>query len=96
MILDAYRAFEVLANHPRIDRARIAIMGFSRGGQSTLYSSMKRFQRMWNPRADFAAYIPLYASCSTTFVADSDLSQHPTFSSIMLILAFARLPRGLA
>ena len=64
MILDGYRAFDVLANHSRIDPARIAIMGFSRGGQSTLYSSMKRFQQMWNPRAAFAAYIPLYASCT--------------------------------
>ena len=77
MILDAYRAFDVLANHPRIDPARIAIMGFSRGGQSALSSSMKRFQKTWNPRADFAAYIPFYASCSTTFVGDADLSQHP-------------------
>jgi dienelactone hydrolase len=77
MILDAYRAFDVLAQHPRIDPARIAIMGFSRGGQSTLYSSMQRFQKMWNPRADFAAYIPLYASCSASFIGDSDLSSRP-------------------
>src|SRR5262245_66637434 len=46
MVLDAYRAFDVLANHSRIDPGRIAVMGFSRGGQSTLYSSMKRFQQM--------------------------------------------------
>src|SRR5262245_55361495 len=77
MVLDAYRAFDVLANHPRIDSARIAVMGFSRGGQSALYSSMTRFQQMWNPRAAFAAYIPLYASCSTTFIADTDLSPAP-------------------
>jgi dienelactone hydrolase len=77
MVLDAYRAFDVLANHPRIDPARIAVMGFSRGGQSTLYSSVKRFQQMWNPRAAFAAYIPLYASCNTTFIGDTDLSPAP-------------------
>jgi dienelactone hydrolase len=77
MVLDAYRAFDVLANHPRIDSARIAVMGFSRGGQSTLYSSVKRFQQMWNPRAAFAAYIPLYASCNTTFIGDTDLSPAP-------------------
>jgi dienelactone hydrolase len=77
MVLDAHRAFDVLANHPRIDPARIAIMGFSRGGQSTLYSSVKRFQQMWNPRAAFAAYIPLYASCDTTFIGDTDLSPAP-------------------
>ena len=77
MVLDGYRAFDVLANHARIDPARIAVMGFSRGGQSALYSSMKRFQQMWNPRAAFAAYIPLYASCSTTFIGDTDLSPAP-------------------
>ena len=77
MILDAYRAFDVLADHPRIDPARIAVMGFSRGGQSALYSSMTRFQTMWNPRAKFAAHIPLYASCTTTFLDDTNVSAVP-------------------
>ena len=85
MILDGYRAFDVLADHPRIDPARIAVMGFSRGGQSTLYSSMKRFQQMWNPRAAFAAYIPLYASCSTMFIGDTDRERRrPSGSSTAL------------
>jgi len=74
MIVDAYRAFDVLADHPRIDPAKIAVMGFSRGGQSALYSSMKRFQQMWNPRAVFAMHIPLYASCTTTFIGDTDVT----------------------
>jgi dienelactone hydrolase len=77
MVLDGYRSFDVLANHARIDPDRIAIMGFSRGGQSTLYSSLTRFQQMWNPRAKFAAYIPLYASCSTTFIGDTDVGPAP-------------------
>src|SRR5262245_41915310 len=66
MILDAYRSHEMLAAHPRIDAARIAVIGFSRGGTSALYSSMRRFQEMWSPRAVFALHIPLYASCSAT------------------------------
>jgi dienelactone hydrolase len=74
MILDAYRAFDVLDAHPRIDAARIAVIGFSRGGQSALYSSLRRFQQMWNPKAVFAAHIPLYASCSTAFIDDTDVT----------------------
>lgn len=74
MILDAYRAFEMLAAHPRIDPARIAVMGFSRGGQAALYASMRRFQQLWSPRAVFALHIPLYASCTTTFVGDTDVT----------------------
>src|SRR5712691_3264813 len=73
MILDAYRSHEMLAAHPRIDPARIAVMGFSRG-QSALYSSMRRFQEMWNPRAQFALHIPLYASCSSAFIRDTDVT----------------------
>jgi len=74
MILDAYRSFEMLADHSRIDPARIAVMGFSRGGQSALYSSMRRFQQMWSPRAVFALHLPLYASCTTTLIDDTDVT----------------------
>jgi len=74
MVLDAYRAYDILASHPRIDPSRIAVMGFSRGGQSTLYASLRRFQNMWNPKAAFALFIPLYASCNTTFIDDTDVS----------------------
>jgi dienelactone hydrolase len=38
---------------------------------------MNRFRNMWNPRANFAAYIPLYASCDMTFIEDTDLAAAP-------------------
>ncbi len=77
MILDAYRGADVIGVHPRIDPNRIAVMGFSRGGQSALYSSLKRFQATWTPRVTFAAHIPLYASCNPTLIGDTDVSAVP-------------------
>jgi dienelactone hydrolase len=78
MILDAYRSLALLSAHPRIDPARIVLMGFSRGGQATLYASLKRFERMHGPEgAAFAAFIPFYAPCFTTYLEDEDVSDKP-------------------
>lgn len=79
MTVDAYRALELLAKHPRIDPARIAVMGFSRGGQAALYSSLKRLYRMHGPAGgvQFAAYITLYANCGTTYVNDHEVADRP-------------------
>ncbi|MBR0800406.1 dienelactone hydrolase family protein [Bradyrhizobium jicamae] len=77
-ILDIYRSLDVLAAHPRVDPQRIALMGFSRGGQATLYASLKRFQRMWNKSGvEFVAYVPFYPDCMTTFVDDTDIEKRP-------------------
>ena len=78
MIVDLYRALAVLAGHPRVDQNRIAVMGFSRGGQAALYATLKRFQKMWNPSGiDPAAYIALYAPCITTYIGDTQVTDHP-------------------
>lgn len=78
MIIDAYRAFEMLARHPRIDPARIALMGFSRGGQAALYASVRRFQRMHGLAGkEFAAYIAFYPDCTTTYQSDTEVTDRP-------------------
>jgi dienelactone hydrolase len=77
-ILDIYRALDVLAKHPSIDPARIALMGFSRGGQATLYASLKRFHRLWNKSGvEIGAYVPFYPDCMTTFLSDTDVVGRP-------------------
>jgi dienelactone hydrolase len=78
MIVDAYRALDLLARHPRIDPARIALMGFSKGGFATLYASVKRFQRLHGPRdAEFAAYFAFYGTCQKRFLGDEDVADRP-------------------
>jgi len=78
MIVDAYRALDVLARHPRIDPTRIALMGFSRGGQAALYASLKRFQRLYGPAGqEFAAYIVFYPPCFTVYRDDEDVADKP-------------------
>jgi dienelactone hydrolase len=77
-IVDLYRALEVLASHPRVDPRRIVLMGFSRGGQATLYASLKRFNRLWNKSGvEFAAYVPFYPDCMTTYISDTEVADRP-------------------
>jgi dienelactone hydrolase len=77
-ILDIYRGLDVLAKHPRVDPQRIVLMGFSRGGQAALYASLKRFHQLWNKSGvEFAAYVPFYPDCATTFIGDTETADKP-------------------
>ena len=78
MIADAYRAFALLAKHSRIEPSRIGLMGFSKGGDVALHASIKRFQRMHaTAGVEFAAYIPFYTPCNTTYIEDDQVSDRP-------------------
>ena len=78
MSYDAYRAYDLLAKHPRIDATRIALFGSSRGGVGTLYASVSRFQRMHaTPGTSFAAYVALYPLCARTYIEDDRVAPRP-------------------
>lgn len=78
VVIDAYRALEMLAKHPRIDPTRIGLLGNSRGAVSTLYASMKRFQRMYAPvDAQFAVYLSLYPLCYKAYIDETDVADRP-------------------
>ena len=77
-ILDLYGALEVLGGHARVDPGRIAVMGFSRGGQAALYAALKRFDRLWNKSGvEFAAYLSFYPNCMTTYLIDHQIVDRP-------------------
>jgi dienelactone hydrolase len=74
MIVHAYRALEALAKHRQIEASKIAVMGFSRGAQSALYSNVTRFEKMHGSRSiHFAAHIAVYPGCYMTFRSDTIL-----------------------
>jgi dienelactone hydrolase len=65
-IPDAYGALKILATHPRIDRARIALMGFSHGGIVTLAAATEWARRTYaaGDRTAFRVFLAFYPYCN--------------------------------
>lgn len=77
LVVDVYRAADVLRDDPRIDGDRIAVMGFSFGGRTALWSSLARFQDAYGG-APFAAYLAFYPStCFIRLQGESDVAGGP-------------------
>jgi dienelactone hydrolase len=77
-VIDIYNSLSLLGTHPRIDRTRIAVMGFSRGAQAALYSSLVRFQKMYGPKdLNLSAYVTFYTPCYTRYIEDEAVSGSP-------------------
>jgi dienelactone hydrolase len=69
-IADAYAALRLLSTDPRIDKRRIAVMGFSRGAIAALYSSLEPFRvAATDDNSRFAAHIAFYPSCGISYTA---------------------------
>jgi dienelactone hydrolase len=60
-VADAYAALDILARHPRIDADRIAIVGFSFGGEVAHLTAFERLHRALAPgQSRFAAHVAYY------------------------------------
>jgi dienelactone hydrolase len=79
MVLDAYRALELLGKHPRIDPQRVMVMGFSRGGGAAHWAAQKRFLAMHGPTGglQFAGHIAFYPTCNRFFTGWLDVVDKP-------------------
>lgn len=67
-ISDAYAALELLSTHPKIDKRRIAVMGYSHGAKVALFVASEKIR--WSFIADdlrFAASIAYYPGCFPQF-----------------------------
>jgi len=70
-VADSLVALKLLATHPRIDAARIGVMGFSRGGQVALYTALEPIRRgVIEDDLRFAVHVAFYPPCNTLYVSD--------------------------
>ena len=66
-VYDVYQALALLATHPRVDPARIALMGGSRGGGLSIMAAMTRSLKAQAPEnLEFCAYLALYPTIRST------------------------------
>jgi dienelactone hydrolase len=78
MMVDAYRALDLLAAHPRIRADRIGVMGFSKGAVASIYSATERFRAAHGGKDNrFAAHIGLYTPCNVAYEGDTKVGPAP-------------------
>jgi len=78
MIVDAYRVLDLLAKHPRIDPAKVAVMGSRAVGGVALYASLRRFQRpMPPPEMNSRGYWRSMLTVAPKYRGDDDVSDKP-------------------
>lgn len=77
LLVDLYRAVDTLAEHPYVDESKIAVMGFSMGGRTALWSGLDRFQERYGgrPLAGQLAFYPL--GCYVELERELDVTGGP-------------------
>ena len=68
-IPDAYGALRILAAHPKVDAARVALMGFSHGGILTMGAATAWAKETFAPagRPAFRAFLAFYPFCNIAY-----------------------------
>jgi dienelactone hydrolase len=81
-VADALAALRLLATHPGLDRQRIGVIGFSKGGQVALYTALEPLRRaVIGDQTRFAVHVPLYPYCNDWYV-----SEHVTGAPMLMLL----------
>ncbi len=94
-LADAFAALAVLARHPRIDGERVAILGFSFGGEVAHATAFARFRALLGAGAGrFAAHVAFYPAGVYGVVAGPDA--YTGAPILMMIGGDDTLPRAKA
>jgi dienelactone hydrolase len=66
-LADAFATLDWLAARPDIDDKRIALIGFSYGGMSSVYAAYAQVVAAYGPSVPFAAHVAFYGPCIARF-----------------------------
>jgi dienelactone hydrolase len=67
-LADAYAGLRFLADHPRVDGERVALVGFSYGGMAAVYGLHAQVAARYAANGErFAAHVAYYAPCIARF-----------------------------
>lgn len=67
-LMDAFQALQLLSTHPLIDKNKIGIMGFSKGGEVAFRSAIEPLRAaVIKSDLKFALHIPTYPGCNQVY-----------------------------
>jgi dienelactone hydrolase len=76
-VADVYNGLEYLRTLPYVNKNKIGLMGFSKGGLTTILATETRYRDAVSPsKANFAFHIPIYPGCQT-FAKNPKLNGSP-------------------
>lgn len=79
-VVDGFAALQTLAQRGDIDADRVGVTGFSRGGVVSMFSQDRRLvEAVMGNKLQFAAHLPIYPGCSTTFEKPEPTSARSLF-----------------
>jgi len=82
-VVDAYAALRRLADEPRIDTSRTAVLGFSFGADVAHLTALELLRSALNPGQRFAAHVAFYPAGSIGAIAEGNAY---TGSSVLMLL----------
>lgn len=66
-LADAFATLDWLASRPDVDGSRVALIGFSYGGMSSVYAAYRQVVDAYRPIVPFAAHVAFYGPCIARF-----------------------------
>lgn len=68
MVYDVFKVLDSIAENPKVDMSRVGIMGFSKGGATSLHAAIPSVIKQYSEKGHrFALHIPLYPSCTNQY-----------------------------